>query len=114
MKLFCHPLRIVQSLQGSNLEKSFVYYGGYTYTRAEQEGWYRVDYMYGVMIAATFLFSFLCVLIRYCFLNVSILLDACSPNSERWSPFLHQKLERVSNLAKFTPHYFFLIVNIAF
>ncbi|BBN18409.1 hypothetical protein Mp_8g02240 [Marchantia polymorpha subsp. ruderalis] len=67
-KVFWHNLgdkkALKDTFQGSNLEKSFVYYGGYTYTRAEQEGWYRVDYMYGVMIAATFLFSFLCVLIR--------------------------------------------------
>ncbi|KAG6552212.1 hypothetical protein Mapa_006060 [Marchantia paleacea] len=67
-KVFWHNLgdkkALKDTFQGSNLEKSFVYYGGYTYTRSEQQGWYRVDYMYGVMIAATFLFSFLCVLIR--------------------------------------------------
>lgn len=51
-------------MKGEGLDKTFVYYGGYKYTRQEQAGKYRVDYMYGVLIAATFLISYLAALWR--------------------------------------------------
>ncbi|CAM6086021.1 unnamed protein product [Calypogeia fissa] len=55
---------IKQVIQGLSLERTFVFYGGYTYTYNEQKGLWRVDYMYPLLIGATFLLSFLGILGR--------------------------------------------------